>query len=184
MRCPSCDAELRADADTCFGCGKNLYALTRGTLLSGRYAILDALGRGGMGVVYKAHDRELDETVALKVLRAEIAQSSEVARRFRNEIRLARRVRHRNVCAIHEYGQHEHLRFIVMEFVAGVDYRQILRAEGPLPAVAALEVAAQVTAGLEAIHEAGIVHRDLKTTNLMRDARGVVRLMDFGIAKQ
>ncbi len=184
MLCPFCSAENEPGADTCFSCGRSLFSLTRGTVLSDRYEILATLGRGGMGMVYKAHDRELDETVAIKLLRADTAASTDAAKRFRNEIRLARRVRHRNVCAIHEYGQQAHLRYIVMEYVEGTDYKQILRAGGPLPAAEACTVAAQVADALQAIHEAGIVHRDLKTPNIMRDVKGVVRLMDFGIAKQ
>jgi eukaryotic-like serine/threonine-protein kinase len=182
--CPSCGAGMAAGTGTCAGCARSVFAIAPGAVLDGRYDILETLGRGGMGMVYKAHDRELDETVAIKVLRAEIALSGDLAQRFRNEIRLARRIRHRNVCAIHEYGQHGPLRFIVMEHVAGVDLKQVLRDGGPLPVPEAIEVTAQVAAALQAIHEAGIVHRDLKTPNIMRDHRGVVRLMDFGIAKQ
>jgi ABC-type uncharacterized transport system substrate-binding protein len=107
-----------------------------------------------------------------------------MSKRFRSEIRLARRVRHQNVCGIHEYQTDKHRRFIVMELIEGVDYRQILRQRGFLPPEEAYDVAIQVAEGLHAIHRAGIVHRDLKTPNIMRDAKGVVRLMDFGIAKQ
>lgn len=110
MICPSCQTENREDAENCFKCGKGLYVLTDGSLLDSRYQIVSFLGRGGMGMVYKAHDRELDEAVAVKVLRPEIAASPEMARRFRSEIRLARKVRHRNVCGIHEYGQDGHIR--------------------------------------------------------------------------
>jgi serine/threonine protein kinase len=151
--------------------------------LAGRYEILVPLGQGGMGVVYKAHDRELDEIVALKLLRDDLPGAQQMARRFRSEIKLARRVRHRNVCGIHEFGQDGPHSFISMEYIAGIDYRKVLRDEG-LTSVEAYEVAIQVAEGLQAIHEAGIVHRDLKTPNIMRDARGIVRLMDFGLAKQ
>src|SRR5687767_3217949 len=137
-----------------------------------------------MGMVYKAHDRVLDDTVAIKLLRPDVASEPEMARRFRSEIRLARKVRHRNVCGIHEYGEDGALRFIAMEFIEGVDLRHVLTRSGaPLPAEA-FEIAIQLAEGLHAIHEAGIIHRDLKTPNIMRDARGHVRLMDFGIAKQ
>jgi serine/threonine-protein kinase len=183
MNCPFCKAENDPAADTCFSCGRGLFSLTRGTVLSDRYEIQATLGRGGMGMVYKAYDRELDETVAIKLLRPDIAQSPDASRRFRNEIRLARRVRHRNVCAIHEYGQQGHLRYIAMEYLAGTDFKQILRSSGPLPGPEACRVAIQVAEALQAMHEAGIVHRDLKTPNIMRDERGMVRLMDFGIAK-
>jgi serine/threonine-protein kinase len=100
-----------------------------------------------------------------------------------HEIKLARKVSHRNVCRIHEYGEHAGLRYISMEFLEGTDLKQALRIRGGLPAEEGFEVAVQVACGLQAIHEVGVIHRDLKTPNIMRDARGVVRLMDFGIAK-
>ena len=156
----------------------------RGSVIAGRYEILETLGKGGMGMVYKAHDRVLDETVAIKVLMAHVASEPDMERRFRSEIKLARKVRHRNVCGIHEYGEDGGLRFISMEFIEGVDLRHSLtRGGAPLPEEA-FEISTQLAQGLQAIHDAGIIHRDLKTPNIMRDARGHVRLMDFGIAKQ
>jgi hypothetical protein len=107
-----------------------------------------------------------------------------MAQRFRSEIKLARKVSHRNVCRIHEYGEHEGLRYICMELVDGVNLKQLVREGNGLPAGEAYDVAIQMAKGLQAIHDAGIIHRDLKTPNIMRDARGIVRLMDFGIAKQ
>jgi serine/threonine protein kinase len=184
MICPACQAPNDDSSDTCIHCGRGLYALTLGDRLERRYEITGVLGRGGMGVVYLARDLELDETVALKVLRTEIAGSEEAARRFRSEIKLARRIRHRNVCAIHEYGQDGPLRFIVMEYVEGSTLRQILRQRGRLPAGEAFDMAIEVAEGLQAVHDAGIIHRDLKATNVMRDRAGTIRLMDFGIAKQ
>jgi serine/threonine-protein kinase len=136
-----------------------------------------------MGVVYKANDRALNETVAIKVLRSDIGRSPDVGERFRAEIRLARKVGHRNVCRIYEYGEDAGVSYIAMELVEGIDLRRVLQ-KGPLPAEQALEVAIQVGKGLHAIHELGIIHRDLKTSNIMIDGRGVVRLMDFGIAKR
>jgi serine/threonine protein kinase len=184
MICPACQAPNDDAAETCLHCGRGLYALTLGSRLAGRYEITGVLGRGGMGVVYLACDRELDETVAVKVLRTEIAGSEEAARRFRSEIKLARRIRHRNVCGIHEYGQDGPLRFIVMEYVEGRTLRQILRQRGRLPTGDAFDVAIEVAEGLQAVHDAGIIHRDLKATNVMLDRDRTVRLMDFGIAKQ
>src|SRR5512147_808181 len=119
MHCPSCQAVNADSARVCVACGRPLHLLARGTLLAGRYQIVEPLGSGGMGVVYKAHDRQLDETVALKVLRADIAPQG--AKRFTSEIKLARKVRHRNVCAIHEYHEEGSLRFIAMELIEGVD---------------------------------------------------------------
>jgi serine/threonine-protein kinase len=184
MICPSCRAENDPSTETCFTCGRALAALTQGSIIAGRYEVLSPLGRGGMGMVYKAHDRMLEETVAIKVLRSEFARTQEMAKRFRHEIKLARRVSHRNVCRIHEYGEDGPLRYISMEYLQGNDLKQELREKGPPPADEAFDVTIQVAEGLQAIHDVGIIHRDLKTPNLMRDARGVVRLMDFGIAKE
>lgn len=184
MICPSCKAENDPSTEVCFTCGRALAALTHGSIIAGRYEVLSPLGRGGMGMVYKAHDRMLEETVAIKVLRSEFARTHEMAKRFRHEIKLARRVSHRNVCRIHEYGEDGPLRYISMEYLQGNDLKQELREKGPPPAEEAFDVTIQVAEGLQAIHDVGIIHRDLKTPNLMRDARGVVRLMDFGIAKE
>jgi serine/threonine-protein kinase len=135
-------------------------------------------------MVYKAHDRMLEETVAIKVLRNEFVGTPEMAKRFRHEIKLARRVSHRNVCRIHEYGEDGGLRYISMEYLEGMDLKQVLRDKGGLPSDEAFAVAIQLAEGLQAIHEVGIIHRDLKTPNIMRDGKGVIRLMDFGIAKE
>jgi eukaryotic-like serine/threonine-protein kinase len=187
-QCPQCGSAVEAAAESCFHCGHVLRApqvtLKRGSLIAGRYEVLAPLGKGGMGVVYKARDHKLEETVAIKVLRPEIAADPEMERRFRSEIRLARRVRHRNVCGIHEYGEDGSLRYIAMEFIEGVDLRQVLAGRGALPLEQAFDHCIRTAEGLQAIHEAGIIHRDLKTANLMVDGRGVLRLMDFGIAKQ
>jgi serine/threonine protein kinase len=181
--CTACQSQNQETAETCFKCGQSLFVVTQGALLAGRYEILEPLGKGGMGMVYKARDRELDEIVALKVLRPEIARSGDMARRFRSEIKLARKIRHRNVCGIHEFGQDGHLQFIAMELIQGVDFKKVLKERGTLPLAEAYDVTIQIAKGLQAIHDAGIVHRDLKTPNLMRDSQGIVRLMDFGIAK-
>jgi tRNA A-37 threonylcarbamoyl transferase component Bud32 len=184
MNCPSCRAESAGSAETCRGCGKVLSDLPQGTLLADRYEILGMLGRGAVGSVHKAHDRVLDETVAIKVLRPHFARSPEIAQRFRSEIKLARRVRHPNVCAIHEYGEAEGVRYISMEFVDGVDLRLRIHEHCGLPPSVAFDVALQVLDGLQAVHDTGIIHRDLKTPNIMIDTQGHVRLMDFGMAKQ
>ncbi|HXB55494.1 MAG TPA: protein kinase [Vicinamibacteria bacterium] len=152
-------------------------------LLASRYKVLSPLGKGGMGMVYKAHDVELDEIVAIKVLRPEAATSPGLTKRFRSEIKLARRVSHPNVCRIHEFGKEGPLSYIVMEYVDGVDFKRILRERGRLPPSEAYTVALQIADALHAIHTEGIIHRDLKTPNVMRNTRGIVKLMDFGIAK-
>jgi eukaryotic-like serine/threonine-protein kinase len=155
-----------------------------GTLFHGRYEIQGVLGRGGMGMVYKAHDRRLDEIVAIKVLRPDFASDPKMAERFRSEIKLARKVRHRNVCTIHDYGEDRGLLYISMELIEGVDLKHRLKEHGAVPTEEAYGIAVQVAQGLQAVHDAGIVHRDLKTPNIMLDAAGTARLMDFGIAKR
>jgi serine/threonine protein kinase len=157
--------------------------LAAGTIVAGRYEIQGALGHGGMGIVYEAHDRMLDEPVALKVIRDELADAPGVEQRFLSEIKLARRVSHGNVCRIHEYGVDGGLRYISMERVRGTDLKRVLKERGALPVDEVLTIALQAALGLEAIHKGGIVHRDLKPSNIMLDASGDVRLMDFGIAK-
>src|SRR5262245_60717606 len=122
--CPACQAVVAADANACFACGepldRALPLVAPGTLFASRFEILAPLGRGGMGMVYKARDRELGVTIALKILRPDVARESEqTLRRFRSEIRLARRVRHRNVCSVFGDGEHEGLCFICMELVEG-----------------------------------------------------------------
>src|SRR5215831_923669 len=114
MKCPQCGSDVEAAAESCFNCGHVLQApqvtLKRGSMLAGRFEILAPLGKGGMGMVYKARDHKLEETVAIKVLRPEIGANPDMERRFRKEIVLARKVRHRNVCGIHEYGDEGALR--------------------------------------------------------------------------
>jgi hypothetical protein len=152
-------------------------------LFAGRYQILATLGSGGMGMVYKAHDRSLDENVALKVIRPDLARQAHLHDRFRSEIKLARRIRHKNVCSVYGDGDENGVLWVCMELVDGVDLRELVRTQG-LPAPDAFDVAIQIAEGLQAIHDVGIIHRDLKSANVMRDNKGVVRLMDFGLAKQ
>jgi len=193
MNCPSCQAENDPSLTACTRCGVMLAEPTSvlvtvdlkpGTLFHARYEIRGLLGSGGMGMVYKAHDRTLDETVAIKILRPDFAEDPRMAERFKSEIKLARRVRHKNVCAIHDYGQDKGLLYISMELIEGVDLKRILREKGALPPEEAYDVAIQMAEGLQAVHDAGIIHRDLKAPNIMRDAQGVARLMDFGVAKR
>jgi serine/threonine protein kinase len=187
--CPKCHAENADGSIVCASCGQPLVpavtpTLTRGAIIDSRYEIISNLGKGGMGMVFKAHDRVLDETVALKILRPDVAGEGEMLKRFRSEIKLARKVRHKNVCGIHEYGQEDNLQYIAMEFVPGIDLKRLLKQKGRLPIEDAFSIAIQLARGLQAIHEVGIIHRDLKTANAMIDDLGVVRLMDFGIAKK
>jgi eukaryotic-like serine/threonine-protein kinase len=182
MICAACNTTNAEEADACFTCGKALYVLTQGMLLAGRYEIRSALGTGGMGRVYRGRDRVLDEEVAIKVLRFEASRAPDMARRFLSEIKLARRVSHPNVCRIHEYGEHQGLRFISMEYIDGLTLKEFLRG-GFLSREAAFDVAIQAAQGLQAVHDMGVIHRDFKASNIMIDSRGVARLVDFGIAK-
>jgi len=184
MTCPSCKAENRPGARGCRRCEKALPTLVPGDVVGGRFEIQGLLGTGGMGVVFKARDRTLEETVALKTLRAEIDATDEMANRFRSEIRLARKVSSRHVCRIHEYGVDGALHYISMEYVDGVTIKDLLRESGGLPVDVALDIASQIAAGLASIHDVGIMHRDVKPANLMRTRTGLIKLMDFGIAKQ
>jgi serine/threonine protein kinase len=184
MTCPCCKAENRPGAWGCRRCQRALPTLVPGDVVGERFEILSLLGTGGMGVVFKSRDRSLDETVALKTLRADLDARDDLADRFRSEIRLARKVSSPHVCRIYEYGIDGSLHYISMEHVDGVTLKDLLRESGGLPADVALDIAAQIVVGLTAIHDAGIMHRDVKTANLMRMRSGLVKLMDFGIAKQ
>src|SRR5262249_39733014 len=186
MICALCTAENQTNVIVCERCGHDLAReaeLRVGSVIDGRYELLAALGKGGMGVVFKARDRLLDEVVALKVLREDVRLANEGTRRFRSEIKLARRVSHPNVCRLHEYGEDAGLRYVSMAFVDGADLKQAIVRQGPPPVDEALEMAVAVAEAVAAIHAAGIVHRDLKTSNVMRDAHGRIQVMDFGIAK-
>jgi serine/threonine-protein kinase len=181
--CAQCGSDNDDDLAACFTCGQPLTQSVRlGQVIASRYEIRSRLGRGGMGAVYRAYDRVLEEDVALKVLREDAAHG-DAPRRFRTEIKLARRVIHRNVSRIFEYGEEHGRRFISMELVEGTDLRHAIARQGRLPPDRAFSIAIQVAEGLEAIHQVGIIHRDLKASNIMLDASGTVRLMDFGIAK-
>jgi predicted Ser/Thr protein kinase len=153
-----------------------------GTLLAERYEILELLGQGGMGAVYKARDTELDRLVALKLIRPDLASNPEILRRFKQELILAREVTHRNVIRIFDLGQAKGIKFITMEFVEGRDLRAVLREREKIPLDETVQIVAQVCRALESAHAAGVVHRDLKPQNIMLDRKGRVYVMDFGIA--
>jgi serine/threonine protein kinase/tetratricopeptide (TPR) repeat protein len=153
-----------------------------GTILADRYEIISLLGQGGMGAVYKARDNELERTVALKLIRPDLASNPEILRRFKQELILARDVTHRNVIRIFDLGQANGIKFITMEYVEGRDLRALLHEKGKVPVEEAVEIIAQICRALESAHVAGVVHRDLKPQNIMLDAKNRVYVMDFGIA--
>jgi tetratricopeptide (TPR) repeat protein/predicted Ser/Thr protein kinase len=158
-------------------------ALQPGHVLGGRYEILELLGQGGMGAVYKARDREVDRLVALKVIRPELAGHPDVLRRFKQELILARQVTHKNVIRIFDLGEAEGAKFISMEYIDGRDLKSIHAERGKLQPEEAAEIIEQVCLALDAAHAEGVIHRDLKPQNIMVDKHGRVVVMDFGIAR-
>jgi serine/threonine protein kinase/Flp pilus assembly protein TadD len=157
--------------------------LQPGVLFGGRYQILGVLGQGGMGAVYKARDRELDRLIALKVIRPELATDPAILQRFKQELILSRNITHKNVVRIYDLGEAEGIRFISMEYVDGEDLRTILRREGKLSTKDAISVVEQVCRALDSAHSEGVIHRDLKPQNIMRDRHGRIVVMDFGLAR-
>jgi len=151
-------------------------------LLAGRYRIIALLGKGGMGEVYRADDLTLGQPVALKFLPEEAMRDEGLLERFRNEVRIARRVSHPNVCRVYDVGEVDGHTFFTMEYVDGEDLASLLRRIGRLPQDKALEIARQLCAGLAAAHAKGVLHRDLKPANIMLDGRGQVVMTDFGLA--
>jgi tetratricopeptide (TPR) repeat protein/predicted Ser/Thr protein kinase len=158
-------------------------AFEPGTVLSERYEIIEVLGEGGMGAVYRAKDRETNRFVALKTIRAEMADSRDMLARFKQELVLARQVTHRNVIRIYDLGESNGIKYITMEFVEGEDIHTLLKKRGKLPATEAVEIIEQVCRALEAAHAEHVIHRDLKPQNIMREHTGRVVVMDFGLAR-
>jgi tetratricopeptide (TPR) repeat protein/predicted Ser/Thr protein kinase len=154
-----------------------------GDVVGGRYEILELLGEGGMGAVYKATDRALDRFVALKVIRRELASNPSILARFKQELLLAHQVTHRNVIRIYDLGEAEGVTFITMEFIEGKDLRTLIREKKKFPPEEAVAVIQQVCQALDAAHSVGVIHRDLKPQNVMQDASGRILVMDFGLAR-
>ena len=162
-----------------------LSSLEPGTILAKRYEIRRVLGSGGMGMVFQAHDRDLDEPVALKVLRPEtLSLDPSILERFKTEIRVARRIAHRNIVRTFDFGEAGGIQFISMEFVQGMTLKQLIRSRGCLPLNVGLQIAKQTCAGLAAAHEAKVVHCDVKPQNIMLTHQSEVKLMDFGIVRE
>jgi serine/threonine-protein kinase len=157
-------------------------ALREGSVFAGRYRVDARLGQGGMGVVLKVRDLQLDEDVALKVVRPDLAADPAFLDRLKGEIRLARRVSHRYVLRTHDFGEAGGIPFVTMEYLKGTTLRSLLDSRGALPLPLALRIARQLAEGLEAAHGVQVVHRDIKPLNVLFDLRGDVRIMDFGLA--
>ena len=158
-------------------------ALEAGAVLAGRYEILQTLGEGGMGAVYKARDLELDRMVALKVIRPELARNPAIIDRFKKELLLSQRVTHRNVIRIYDLGEGDGVKFITMEFVEGEDLRTLIHERKKFPPEEAVGIMEQVCLALDAAHQVNVIHRDLKPQNVMRDKTGRILVMDFGLAR-
>lgn len=201
MKCPQCEAENPEMSRFCSECGTSLrpaediltaptktlqtpiQELTRGTTFAGRYDVIEEVGRGGMGKVYRAIDKNIEEEVALKILNPEIAADEKMIERFQNEIKLARKITHRNVCRMYDLNAEEGTQYIIMEYVPGEDLRSLIRRIGQFTLGKTLIIAKQVCEGLAEAHRLGVVHRDLKPQNIMIDKEGNAHIMDFGIAR-
>jgi eukaryotic-like serine/threonine-protein kinase len=157
--------------------------LEPGDVLGGRYEIIQLLGEGGMGAVYKARDRELDRPVALKLIRPEMASNAGMLARFKQELLLSRQVTHKNVIRIFDLGDADGVKFITMEFVEGQDLRSLIQEKQKFSPPEAVEIMQQVCQALEAAHGVGVIHRDLKPQNIMRENTGRILVMDFGLAR-
>jgi serine/threonine-protein kinase len=156
--------------------------LHAGTMIGDRYRVIAPLGRGGMGVVYRAEDLKLSQDVALKFLNPTLARNPVWVARLREEVRIARSVTHPSVCRVYDIGETEELHFLTMEFVEGEDLASLLRRLGPLHRDKAFQLGRQICFGLHAAHRAGVVHRDLKPGNILIDRDGGAHITDFGLA--
>jgi serine/threonine protein kinase/tetratricopeptide (TPR) repeat protein len=157
--------------------------LEPGDVLGNRYEILQLLGEGGMGAVYKAKDRELDRPVALKLIRPELASSPAMLARFKQELLLSRQVTHKNVIRIYDLGDADGVKFITMEFVEGRDLRSLIQEKKKFSPEEAIRIMQQICEALDASHSVGIIHRDLKPQNIMQEEGGRILVMDFGLAR-
>jgi TolB-like protein/Tfp pilus assembly protein PilF/tRNA A-37 threonylcarbamoyl transferase component Bud32 len=200
-KCPKCQFE---NPDDTFFCGKCAAPLTpspgigvsqtetldtsreelaTGSTFAGRYQIVEELGQGGMGKVYKAFDREVNVRVALKLVKPEIASDKNTIERFRNELKIARGISHKNICRMYDLGREAGFYFITMEYVSGEDLRSFIRRARRLDVGTAVSIGRQICEGLLEAHRLGVVHRDLKPGNIMIDREGNAKIMDFGIAR-
>ena len=199
VKCPKCHFENPDDTLFCGRCGTKFTSsedsevtktletskeeLTRGTTFASRFEIIEELGKGGMGRVYRVEDNKLKQEVALKLVKPEIAKDQKTIERFRNELKTARMISHKNVCRMFDLGESEGTHFITMEFIPGEDLKNFIKRAAPLSIARAISVAKQVCDGLSEAHRLGVVHRDLKSSNIMIDKEGDARIMDFGIAR-
>jgi serine/threonine protein kinase/Tfp pilus assembly protein PilF len=199
MKCPKCNTNNPDTLKFCGECGTQLPSidgievtetletpkeeLTRGTIFAGRYEIIEELGKGGMGRVYRVEDIKTREEIALKLIKPEFATDKKTIERFRNELTSARKITHKNVCRMYDLGEEKGLHFITMEYILGQDLKGLIRQTGQLTVSKAISIAKQICDGLTEAHNLGVVHRDLKPNNIMIDRGGNAKIMDFGIAR-
>ena len=157
--------------------------LRPGSVFAKRYDVKEVIGAGGMGVVYRAFDRELQEPVAIKTLRPEAMAGETALERFKQEIRLARRIAHRNVVRTYDLGEVGGMYYLTMEYVEGTSLKQLIASRGRIPVPVALTVGKQVCRALEVAHAEGVIHRDIKPQNMVVEPNGFLKVMDFGIAR-
>lgn len=198
-KCPKCDSENTDTARFCSNCATPMLQaeeivhtktletpteeLTRGSVFARRYEIIEELGKGGMGRVYRVEDTKVKEEVALKLIKPEIASDQKIIERFANELKLARRIIHKNIGRMYELMEYDGTSFITMEFVPGENLKSFIKRIGKLPEGKAVAIAKQICEGLGEAHRLGVTHRDLKPQNIMIDEEGNARIMDFGIAR-
>jgi len=199
VKCPKCNTDNPDTQKFCGECATPLPSskeipvtetletpkeeLTTGSTFARRYQIIEVLGKGGMGKVYRALDKKLNEEVALKLIKPEIASDKKTLERFNNELKIARKVAHKNVGRMYELMEEKGTHFITMEYVPGQDLRGLIRQTGQLTVGTAVSIAKQMCEGLTEAHRLGVIHRDLKPQNIMIDKEGNARIMDFGIAR-
>ena len=201
MKCPKCQADNPDDTLFCGKCGTKFDTeeeapvsltktietpteeLTRGSVIADRYEVIEELGKGGMGKVFRVEDKKIKEEIALKLIKPEIAADKKTIERFSNELKFARKIAHRNVCKMYDLGEEEGTYYITMEYVPGEDLKSFIRRSRQLNVGTAISLAKQVSEGLSEAHRLGVVHRDLKPQNVMIDKEGNARIMDFGVAR-
>jgi len=197
--CPKCQTKNPDESKFCMECAAPLpqkeevvhtktletptEELKRGSVFAGRYEIIEELGKGGMGKVYRVEDMKVKEEIALKLIKPEIAADKKTIERFRNELTTARKISHRNICRMFDLGEERGQHFITMEYVTGQDLKGLIRQSAPLSIPRAISIAKQICDGLTEAHSLGVAHRDLKPNNIMIDRGGNAKIMDFGIAR-